>query len=447
MNYITHIGLEVHVELKTLSKMFCGCPADHFGKKPNTQTCPVCLGLPGALPVPNKKAIDWTIMIGLSLGCKINRHSKFDRKHYFYPDLPKGYQISQYDEPLCVNGKLTMDNGKLVRISRVHLEEDTGKLIHSTVEGKKVSLVDFNRSGVPLVEIVTEADLHSAESAKEFVKKIHRLVRSLGVSDCDMEKGSMRLEANVSLSTIPGLINKSRDQKLPSYKVEVKNLNSFRFLGRAIDYEIARQQKKLETGETPLQETRGWSETKNQTYSQRSKEAAQDYRYFPDPDIPPLEFSDEDIEKIRKKLPELPHQKELRFRQTYGLPASSVTALIKTQEKASFFEAAVKYGAKSGISGATIANAMINKPQMFKKPEELVDHLVLEKKEKVTDAEGLASMIDKVVKDNPQAVTDFKAGKPQVLGFLIGQIQKLAGGKADGKMVSNLLLERLASSR
>ncbi|MBI2009821.1 MAG: Asp-tRNA(Asn)/Glu-tRNA(Gln) amidotransferase subunit GatB [Candidatus Chisholmbacteria bacterium] len=463
MTYSPVIGLEVHVELKTLSKMFCGCPADHFGKKPNTQTCPVCLGLPGALPVPNKKAIDWTLLIGLALDCQVNHHSKFDRKHYFYPDLPKGYQISQYDEPLCVNGHLTLstseeskatsevthsgssDGENRVRINRVHLEEDTGKLIHAEVDGEKVSLVDFNRSGVPLVEIVTEADIHGSAAAKEFVKKIHQLIRDLGVSDCDMEKGSMRLEANISLS---------KDGTLPPYKVEVKNLNSFRFLGRAIDYEIARQKELLTRGQTPPQETRGWSEAKNQTFAQRSKEVAQrskeeaqDYRYFPEPDIPPLVFSKEQIDAIRAKLPELPQMKAARFAKAYGLKPSVVTILTKTQASAAFFEAAVKEGQKVSLPPTVIANAMVNQRQAFKNPEDLVRHLQTQTQEKVSDKITLRQFIDQVITAHTQAVSDFKAQKPQAIGFLIGQIQRLSHGKADGKLVHQLLLERLESSR
>ncbi len=447
MKYKPVIGLETHVELATNSKMFCGCPANHFGVEPNTHTCPVCLGLPGALPVPNQKAIDWTIMIGLALGCTINKESKFDRKHYFYPDLPKGYQISQYDQPFCVNGQVTLDSGKVIRITRVHLEEDTGKLIHD----HNVSLVDFNRSGVPLVEIVTEPDIATSDEAKEYAQKIHQLVRDLKVSDADMEKGSMRLEANISLARstwhVASCSQKNNHKlqatgyKLPSYKVEVKNLNSFRFLKAAIEYEVERQAEILDRGETPDQETRGWSEAKAQTVSQRSKEEAHDYRYFPEPDIPPLRFTPEYIDSLAAKLPKTSTDR-LSSLSAHGIP-DQIAKLFAKDEKLS--ELVLKVMEKAGGNDkAKIANWLNHHRDevMGKSPEEILKQY-LAQTATVGDEKQLEIWVSQVINENPGAVNDYKTGKTAVIGFLIGQVQRLAQGKAAAPQVKQLLEQKL----
>ncbi|MDZ7586531.1 MAG: Asp-tRNA(Asn)/Glu-tRNA(Gln) amidotransferase subunit GatB, partial [Patescibacteria group bacterium] len=338
--------------------MFCGCSGDHFGKKPNSQTCPVCLGLPGALPVPNHQAIDWALMIGLALNCQVNLESTFDRKHYFYPDLPKGYQISQFDDPFCQQGFLDLDSGKKIRINRVHLEEDTAKMQHRLVKGKKITLVDFNRSGVPLVEIVTEPDISNGQEAKEFLKKLRGIIRSLQVSDCDMEKGSMRLEPNISWSQ--SLIN------LAKYKVEIKNLNSFRFAEQSIDYELKRQKSLLDHGQTPIQETRGFNAKLKRTYSQRIKETSADYRYFPEPDIPPIVFTKEYIENLRQKLPKLPAQMIQELINNFHLNTHTAQLLVKDAAKLAYFK---KYLPK--IEPTVLANLIINKKINLDKPPQL----------------------------------------------------------------------------
>ncbi len=452
MNYEPVIGLEIHVELKTKSGMFCGCPADHFGKRPNTATCPVCLGLPGALPVPNKKAVEWTIMLGLALGSEVAEVSKFDRKHYFYPDLPKGYQISQYDQPLCRGGKVSTSFGD-VRIHRVHLEEDTGKLQHASVDGptspdglrgasKKVTLVDFNRSGVPLVEIVTEADIRSAEQAKEFLKKLHQVVRYLRISDADMEKGSMRLEPNIS-------IRKIGSKGLPPYKVEVKNINSFRFAVSAINYEIERHSHILDEGKLPAQETRGWDEAKGATVSQRSKEEAADYRYFPEPDIPPMRFSKEQIRRLADQIGELPDEKKARFMTQYSLNNADATQLIETRELADYFEEAVKVN--RAIDGTytpkDIANWIINKKPEIDDvlPAKLIETMREAKSVVAVSSSELTDIIETVLSQNAKAVADYKAGKEQTAMFLIGLIRRKLP-KADTKVLVDALKSALAKA-
>lgn len=416
-------GLEIHVELATASKMFCGCPADHFGKKPNTATCPVCLGLPGALPVPNKKAVEWTIMLGLALGGEIAEVSKFDRKHYFYPDLPKGYQISQYDQPLCLGGSIGD-----IRIHRVHLEEDTGKLIHQ----KDMTLVDFNRSGVPLVEIVTEPDIRSAEQAKEFLKKLHQIVRYLGISDADMEKGSMRLEPNIS-------IRKVGETGLPPYKVEVKNINSFRFAVAAINYEIERQARILDEGKVPVQETRGWDEAKNATVSQRSKEEAADYRYFPEPDIPPMRFTKSQISNIQSQIGELPDEKAKRFQKEYGLESKDIVVLTESRKLADYYEECVRLG---NVPAQKLANWIINKKVTIDDvlPADLVASIL-----KAQEVVGVpADLVASVITENPKAVADYKAGKEQSLMYLMGQVKRHVP-KGDASQIIEMLKDKLTN--
>lgn len=428
------IGLEVHVELATNSKMFCGCPADHFAKEPNTQTCPVCLGLPGALPVPNKKAIDWCVSLGLALNCKINKDSNFDRKHYFYPDLPKGYQISQYEDPFCYGGYFEV-NGKKIGITRVHMEEDTAKLQHIELKGKRVSLIDFNRSGVPLVELVTEPDFDNVEDIIAFLQELQRIVRYLGISTADMEKGSMRLEANISMSP---------DGKLPDYKVELKNINSFRFLKKAVLYEIERQTSILSSGEKLNQETRGWDELKSKTFTQRIKEEAKDYRYFPDPDIPPVHFEEKDVEKLRKLTPELPAEKRKRYKKDFDIPDNYVDVLVETSQRAQYFEEAVKL--KPELA-KTIAGLMVNKnmDNDYPEPAGLVKRIVELSKTEFSTNEETTNAVKSVIDDNLEVVKKYKEGQFSVLGFFIGQTQKLLKSKGDPKLIAKLVKEELES--
>ena len=415
------IGLEVHIELSTKSKMFCGCSPDHFSKKPNTQTCPICLGLPGVLPFANSEAIFSVIKFGLAFNCKINHFSKFDRKHYFYPDLPKGYQISQYDLPFCGKGIYHLAGGT-IRIRRIHLEEDTAKLVHQ--KGK--TLIDFNRSGVALMELVTEPDFHDTKSVTSFVKDVQLTARYLGISNADMEKGSMRLEANISLSPTSGVAD------LPDYKVELKNINSFRFLSKAINSEIERQENIISKGEKVIQETRGYNESTGKTFSQRVKEEAQDYRYFPEPDIPPIRLSAEDIKVLSELIPELPQQKRERFKKIYELPKDYIEILISDVEKSDYFEKAVKM--VKDYSPKAIADLIINKKL------DIAKILKLTKVEYAPDEET-QTVIREVIVENRKAYEDYKNGKGQILGYLIGQVQKKLKGRGDAQKIREEILK------
>jgi len=449
MDYTPIIGMEIHVELATASKMFCGCKNDPFhAEKPNIYTCPVCLGMPGGLPVPNKKAIEWTLALGLALGCTINTLSKFDRKNYFYPDLAKGYQISQYDIPFCVHGIVHLEGFDDVRIRRVHLEEDTGKLQHATVDGEKVTLIDFNRSGVPLVEIVTEPDIRSAQQAKAFLKKLHQIVRYLKISGADMEKGSMRLEPNISIGKQKAENGgRIEERDLPNYKVEVKNINSFNFVKKAIEYEIERQKEILEKGEIPKQETRGFVEALGSTVSQRSKETAEDYRYFPDPDIPPIVLSKDSVEILRKGLPELPDAKKERFIKAYALSDYDASLLTESIDKAEYFEGAVALSEGNDtykeITPKMIANHIINKKTdgTTISPADLLH--TIQKTIVANDIcdEEIKKAVEKIISSNEKAVNDYKGGKTGVIMFLLGQVKRELQGKGDAESIKKELLK------
>jgi aspartyl-tRNA(Asn)/glutamyl-tRNA(Gln) amidotransferase subunit B len=495
-NYQPIIGLEIHVELATKSKMFCQCDASWQKYEPNANTCPVCLGLPGALPVPNKMAVEYTIKIAQALGCTINKHSHFDRKHYFYPDLPKGYQISQYDEPIGINGsakfKVQSSKGKVqefetkeIRIHRVHLEEDTGKLIHLGQD----SVMNFNRSSVPLVEIVTEADFRSSDEVKAFLHELHTIIRYLGVSEADMEKGSMRLEPNISVKAVQsteykvqsnndkdgetshhepkrsGVLDSIQDplpasaslglldpKDLPKFKVEVKNINSFNFVKKAVDYEVKRQGEMLDKGETPAQETRGWDEKKNVTVSQRTKEDAHDYRYFPDPDVPPMEFSDELLDSIRETISELPGAKVDRYVKDFGLKLSDAIQITREQETAKYFEQVIsniknrisKQQIKDQKYSQIVANLIINKKISTDLPvEEFAERAIAMSKPKETDLGKLDEVVKQVISANEKSVADYKAGKTNALMFLVGQVMKEMRGKADANVAKAHLQELL----
>ncbi|MDP3973709.1 MAG: Asp-tRNA(Asn)/Glu-tRNA(Gln) amidotransferase subunit GatB [Candidatus Daviesbacteria bacterium] len=433
MTYEPVIGLEVHVELSTKSKMFCRCSADYFGKEPNTHTCPVCLGLPGALPYINEQAIDDCIKIGLALNCTISEKSLFERKNYFYPDLPKGYQISQYRWPLCVGGKITLDSGEIIRINRAHQEEDTGKLTH---KGKD-TLIDFNRSGVPLVEIVTEPDFTDVEQIRDYAKKLQQLFRYLGVSNADMERGDMRLEANVS-------VRPEGQKELPSYRVELKNINSFRFMVAAVEYEIKRQTEALEKGEKLSQETRGWDEDKRQTYLQRSKEEAHDYRYFPEPDLPELILDQKKIEQIKKSLPELPWDKSNRYKEL-NIRVEDAVRVAESIELSQFFDDALKHGKKHGVKPQDIANYIVNKKPDIEKvlPTQIIEDIKDKKVGVIDNNEQLEVLAKQAIEENKKSAEDFKAGKENAIQALIGGVMRLSSGKADAGKVKEILTKLL----
>ena len=475
MEYEAVIGLEVHAQLLTESKIFCGC-STKFGAAPNTHTCPVCLGMPGVLPVLNRKVVEFTIRLALATNCKIASSSRFARKNYFYPDLPKGYQISQYELPLAQQGWIDIEvNGesKRIGITRIHLEEDAGKLIHD--ETQPLSYVDFNRTGVPLVEVVSEPDLRTPEEASIFLKKLRDIVRYLDICDGNMEEGSLRCDANISLrpagSTALGV------------KTEVKNINSFRFVQRALEYEIKRQRAILEQGGTIVQETRLWDSNAGLTHGMRGKEEAHDYRYFPDPDLVPVLIDEQWIEKVRSELPELPEAKKARFMKDYGLSEQDAVVLIGSKELATYYEACVALFPQPKMVSNWITSELLrelNKDQREidqcpVKPEDLANLLkliddgvisgkiaknifeemystqkspkrIIEEKglEQVTDEGEIRSVIDTVLTAHPSQVKDYRKGKEKLLGFFVGQVMKQTRGKANPKIVNEILREKLS---
>ena len=480
--YETTVGLEIHVELSTDSKMFCGCEVA-FAGEPNTRTCPVCLGLPGSLPVPNEKAIEYTMKIGLALDCSIASWSLFHRKNYFYPDMPKNYQISQYDDPLCANGYVEIEGtfgSTTVGITRVHLEEDTGKSIHVGGSGRiadsDYSLEDFNRAGTPLVEIVTEPDIHSAEEARVFVSELRALLESLDVSDVRMEEGSMRVDANISV--------RRKGEKEFGAKVEVKNMNSIRSVGRALEYEERRQRDALDAGESLVQETRHFDEKNGTTSSLRTKEFAFDYRYFPEPDLVPFEPLDDWIGRVRDSLPELPPARRERFASQYGLGENDIALLTTSRATADWFEKAA--GAYQGdakkVVNWIIADlfgllneagielqdskmapeqlaglvALVDSGKVSGKQAKLVlqgmfesgadaEAVAAEKGlEQVTDEGAIETVVDQVIAENEDAADKVRAGQMNTIGFLVGQVMKKSRGKANPGMVNELLRKKLS---
>jgi len=488
MNFETIIGLEVHAQLLTRSKMFCGCSADYAAAPPNTHVCPVCLGMPGVLPVINRQAVAYTITTALALNCKISDYTKFDRKNYPYPDLMKGYQISQYDAPIGKGGWLSIEvagQRKKIGITRVHLEEDVAKLLHrEAADGGDYSLVDVNRSGVPLMEIVGEPDLRSPKEAEEYLKKLRSILQYLGVSTGNMEEGSFRCDANISV--------KPEGSPSTTPKVEVKNMNSFRAVFQAMDYEARRQRKAFSEGKKLTQETRGWVDEKGKTVAQRSKEYAHDYRYFPEPDLPPLSISREWVAEIRAKIPELPEDRRDRFMKEYGLPLYDADLLTSNKAMADYFESYMKEAphkwspkesakelanwllgeflrllnaqnleikdsrltAKKfwllidfvdrGVISRTSAKAVFE--DMFntgKTAEEIIKERGLSQ---ISDTGELEATIADVINSNVQAVSDYRAGKETALKFLVGQVMRATKGRANPVLAGELLQKKLTQS-
>lgn len=466
-SYQPTIGLEIHIELKTKSKMFCGCANNPDELRANFNVCPICLGHPGTLPVINQQAVESVLKLGLALGGEIPAVSRFDRKSYFYPDLPKGYQISQYKEPLVEGGNLLG-----VKITRIHLEEDTGTLSHSK---NNYSLVNFNRAGIPLMELVTEPDIKSGEQAAAFAKELQLILRYLEISDADMENGQMRIEVNISLS---------QNDKLGT-KVEIKNLNSFKAVQEAINYEIKRQTENLERGEKIIQETRGWDDIKKITVSQRTKEESHDYRYFPEPDLPPLELSRFDLDNLKNKIPELPVEKSERFKKEYSLTPTQVEILIGDKELANYFEETTKelksgkyqivfnyltsdiFGLMSekGINikdlrvspkqlaelmSLVIGNKISSRiakdvlKEMFltgRGPEQIIQEKGLSQ---ISDEETIKKAVIEIINKNPKAVADYKKGKENALQFLVGQVMKKLKGQANPGILKKLFEDYLS---
>jgi aspartyl-tRNA(Asn)/glutamyl-tRNA(Gln) amidotransferase subunit B len=488
--YETVIGLEVHVQLLTERKMFCGCSAAYADAPPNTHVCPVCMALPGVLPVINEKAVEFTIMTGLALNCEIPPFAKFDRKNYPYPDLLKGYQISQFDLPLTQNGWIEIqvegEEPRRIGITRAHLEEDTARLTHKTDQaGESYSLIDMNRSGVPLMEVVGEPDLRSPDEARAYLVKLRQILRYIGVSKANMEEGNFRCDANISL-------RRFGDTELGS-KVEVKNMNSFRAVYNALQSEVVRQTEELEAGRRIPQETRGWVDGEGRTVSQRSKEQAHDYRYFPEPDLPPVTVDAAYIERVRARLPELPDAKQARFEREYGLPAYDAHLLVESQARADYYEASVAGAAGKDdgtqkrharqisnwmtgdfarllhASDMEIGNARI-KPEglyamialveegtitgkiaktvfeeMFssgKEPAAIIQELGLEQ---ISGADEIGGIVDRVLAANPRAVEDFRAGKQEAIKFLVGQAMRETRGRANPATLTEILQAKLGS--